>query len=259
MDTISGRAWPLLMLVAFLTGMASGSDAKKSIVFVGAHPDDTEGFAATAFLLRERYDLHIVDLTRGENGLGLAGRLDGSTERTRMDEERQACALLGATPHFLHDVNGAAEMTRASVDALVHIFTNLQPVAVFAHWPIDTHPDHVQATAAVLHVLNITNMKPEFYLYEVVPDETMQFRPLYSVDVSRTMELKTRMMRLYVCQNEGDTLAQMKILQARGRGAKHRPPVKYAEVFTSFDGRRIKGGVLEGLSETLVLESASVQ
>jgi len=231
--------------------------ARESVVFVGAHPDDTEGFAATAFLLREKYDLHVVDLTRGENGLGLTGRLDGSTERIRMEEERQACALLGATPHFLHDVNGAAEMTRASVDALAHILTNLHPVAVFTHWPIDGHPDHIQTTAAVGHALRITRLKPEVYFYEVVPGETEQFRPLYSVDVSRTMDLKTQMMRLYACQNKRDHLAQTKIRQAAARGTERRPPVKYAETFTSFDGRRIKDGVLEKLPETAVAEDAT--
>ena len=39
--------------------------AKEAVVFVGAHPDDSEGFAATAFLLKDRYDIHVVDLTRG--------------------------------------------------------------------------------------------------------------------------------------------------------------------------------------------------
>ena len=60
--------------------------AKDRILFVGAHPDDTEGFAATAFLLKDAYELHVIDQTRGENGLGLAGRLDGSTEAIRVRE-----------------------------------------------------------------------------------------------------------------------------------------------------------------------------
>ena len=43
---------------------------KESIVFIDAHPDDAEGFGATAFLLRDKFDLHVVDLTHGELGLG---------------------------------------------------------------------------------------------------------------------------------------------------------------------------------------------
>jgi len=247
-------SFALTMLVA-LAFAAGSAGAKESIVFVGAHPDDTEGFAATAFLLRERYDLHVVDLTRGENGLGLAGRLDGSTERIRMEEERKACALLGATPHFLHDVNGAAEMTRASVNALVHVFTNLNPVAVFTHWPVDYHPDHVQTAAAVGHALTISKLKPEFYFYEVVACETKQFPPLYSVDVSTTIDRKSALLRCYVCQNVGDSLAKAKVLQAAVRGKERRSPVAFAEVFTTFDGARITNGVLEKLTQTQIVGS----
>ena len=49
------------------------STPREKIVFISAHPDDTEGFAATAFLLRNRYELHVIDLTHGELGLGRVG------------------------------------------------------------------------------------------------------------------------------------------------------------------------------------------
>ncbi len=48
------------------------NSSKEKIVFISAHPDDAEGFAATAFPLRDRYELHVVDLTHGELGLGRA-------------------------------------------------------------------------------------------------------------------------------------------------------------------------------------------
>lgn len=241
-------------LTALVLTAAQFATAREAVVFVGAHPDDTEGFAGAAFLLKDAYDLHVVDLTRGENGLGLAGRLDGSTERLRMREEEKACAILGATPHFLHDVNGAAEMTRASVDALVHILTNLNPVAVFMHWPVDGHPDHIQATAAAMHALRIAKLRPERYFYEVVPGETENWHPIYSVDISATMADKLRVMRAYVCQNANDSIAVVKEKQARRRGAERKPQVRYAETYTTFSGRRIKGGVLERLAETAVSE-----
>lgn len=41
-----------ITLVAVL--LAASAWARPSIFFVGAHPDDSEGFAATAFLLRGR-------------------------------------------------------------------------------------------------------------------------------------------------------------------------------------------------------------
>ena len=231
----------------------SGGLVRPRIFFVGAHPDDTEGFAATAFLLKEKYDLHVIDLTRGENGLGLAGRLDGTTADLRTREEERACALLDATPHFLHDVNGAAQMNRVSVDALVHLVTNLNPVAVFTHWPVDGHPDHVQATAAVGHALRIAGRKPEVYFYEVEPGETENWNPLYSVDVSETLEMKVALLRCYACQNRDDGLVKLKVEQALRRGAERLPPVKYAETFTTFDGAPLANGVLESLPQTAIM------
>ena len=228
--------------------------AKDRILFVGAHPDDTEGFAATAFLLKDAYELHVIDQTRGENGLGLAGRLDGSTEAIRVREERNACALLGATPHFLHDVNGARQMNRISIDALTHLFTNLNPVAVFTHWPVDLHPDHIHTTAAVQNALELSGLKPEVYFYEVLPAETRNWHPIYSVDVTRTLPDKVKLLRAYACQNDDDSLVRCKVAQAKQRGAERTPPVGAAETFTTFDGRPIPGGVLERLAECAAIK-----
>ena len=232
--------------------------AKERIVFVGAHPDDTEGFAGTAFLLAERYELHVVDLTRGERGLGMAGLLDGSTGRIRVKEEEKACALLGATPHFLCETNGSCHASAQAAEMLLGLLRELKPRAVFTHWPIDSHPDHVQATAVVafaLEELSGGEWKgwPELYYYEVLPEETRQFSPRYSVDITATMDRKTQMMRCYACQNENDALAQAKIRQAAARGAERHPKTAYAETFTTFDGMPIKCGVLEDLGEKTVL------
>ena len=58
------------MTAVALLALGLAASAKEAVIFVGAHPDDSEGYAATAFLLRDTYDIHVVDLTRGELGLG---------------------------------------------------------------------------------------------------------------------------------------------------------------------------------------------
>ena len=226
------------------------ADAKESVFFVGAHPDDTEGYAATAFLLKERYDVHVVDLTRGELGLGMAGLKDGSTARRRMAEEAKACAFLGATPHFLDEVDGFACAGEKSVDRLAGLFRQHRPKAVFTHWPVDEHVDHVQCWAVVANALRKSGLEPERYFFEVLLSQTRNFRPIYRVDVSSTISNKVEMLRCYECQNVNDGLAKEKLAQAALRGRETVPPVAAAEVFTTFDGKPIPGGVLEGLSET---------
>ena len=59
-------------LAALMTAVfaAGTSLAAEKVIFLGAHPDDSEGYAGTAFLLAKNYEIHMVDLTRGELGLG---------------------------------------------------------------------------------------------------------------------------------------------------------------------------------------------
>ncbi len=169
--------------------------SKPRIVFVAAQPDDTEGFAATAFLLRDKYELHVIDLTHGELGLGRAGLLDGSTAATRTREETEACALLGATPHFLAEIDGDAYASGGSVGLLTAILKALRPRAVFTHWPVDAHQDHVQAAATAIHALWRLDYQPETYFFEVMPAQTSHYRPLYYIDASSTIAVKAAMLR----------------------------------------------------------------
>ena len=218
---------------------------KESIVFIDAHPDDAEGFGATAFLLRDKFDLHVVDLTHGELGLGRKGLLDGSTAATRTEEERRACKMLGATPHFLAEIDGDAHAGGSSVSLLSNLLQELHPRAVFTHWPVDIHQDHVQAAAVTAHALWRLDYQPEVYFFEVMLAQTSNFRPLYYVDVSNVMERKTALLRCYACQNQNDSIVRDNLKRSRIRGAEAAPPVIAAETFTTHDGCPIPGGVLE--------------
>lgn len=93
-----------LIIVSLVVAMASCAVAKEAILFLNAHPDDTDGFAGTAYLLKDKYEIHVVDLTRGELGLGPAGLADGSTAYRRTQEETKAQAYYGAKLHFLSEV-----------------------------------------------------------------------------------------------------------------------------------------------------------
>ena len=240
-------------LTALVLTAAQFASAREAVVFVGAHPDDSEGFAATAFLLRERYDVHVVDLTRGELGLGMAGLKDGSTAKRRMAEEAKACAFLGATPHFLDEVDGFACAGEKSVDRLAGLFKQHKPKAVFTHWPVDAHADHRNCSIAAIQAARSVDPRPELYFFEVLMAQTHNWHPIYSVDVSSTMSLTQDLLRKYACQNENDELVQVKTRQAALRGSQRVPAAAYAETFTTFDGKPLPQGVLAELKQTAVV------
>ena len=248
---MSGTALRNLIL-STVGGVLSGvCAAAESIVFVGAHPDDTEGFAATAFLLRDKYELHVVDLTRGDAGLGPKGLADGSAARLRSAEEAEACKVLGATPHFLFEVDGDAYASKRSTDELTALLKGIRPKAVFTHWPVDAHPDHVQTAATVLHAVRRLGFPVQVYFYEVCLSQTRNWDPFISVDVTKTIDLKAQMLRKYVIGNgKDDWLVKTKTAQAQLRGREREPACAYAETFTTFGGEPFANGVLETLDET---------
>ena len=241
-----------MMMVAALAAFAfatATAEAKDKVLFLGAHPDDSEGFAGTAFLLAKDYEVHVVDLTRGELGLGLPGLKDGSTAARRTEEEKRACALLGATPHFLGEIDGFACASDRAAEELAKLLKELQPKAVFTHWPLDNHADHTQCSAVLQNAIRKSGRPaPETYFFEVLLSQTCNWHPIYSVDITSTMTNKIQMLSCYACQNVGNSLVNSKERQARYRGGWYGS--KYAETFTTYDGHAIKGGVLEKLPQT---------
>jgi len=245
--------------VALLAGSAS---AKEALVFVSAHADDTDGFAATAMLLKERYDIHVVDVCHGDYELGEKGVKDDPSMPPRMKEELAACAYAGFTPHFLSEPDANACASDKSANQLAEIFRKTMPRAVFTHWPIDRHADHVQCAALVARALVRAGLAPapgqpmppnasERYFFEEWIGQTKNFHTTYSVDVTSTISNKVEMLRCYASQNQGDNgLVNPTLDRLAKRGSVRTPPCAYAEIFATYDGEPISGGVLETLNET---------
>ena len=237
--------------------MALGASGKDKILFLNAHPDDTDGFAGTAYLLKDKYEIHVVDLTRGELGLGRPGLEDGSTAYRRTQEERRAQATYGAKLHFLSEVDGSAAAGDRPATELAKLLDELKPRAVFTHWPIDNHADHMQCAALLANALRKCGQKPERYFFEEWMRQTRNMTPTYYVDITAVFPHKLALLSCYECQNKNGSLLKMTEVRAKYRGARRSPPVTYAEPFTTWDGRPIAGGVLEGLAETAVAPGAA--
>lgn len=234
-----------------LAAALSVPSSKEVVLYVGAHPDDLEAVAGLALRMKDDYDFRVVDFTRGEGGCGPAGFYDGSTGRKRVEEERRACAMLGCEPVFLSQTNFQGRLAfadRKVTGELEELIWKLKPKAVITHWPVDTHADHVQCSAAVQHaVSNLRRdrkFKTELYFNEEPPWQTMNFRPTYYVDVTAVETQALALVRCYVCQN-GEKIAQNKATRMRERGREAPVPVTCAEAYTTFTGEPLKGGVLE--------------
>lgn len=182
---------------------------ERTVVFLCAHPDDLASGMGTALLFsRAAFDVHVVDYTHGERGCGEEKYLSGWTRTKRTAEEESVCAAIGASLHWLEEIDGEAYAGCESVEKLAALFARLKPRAVVTHWPIDEHLDHVMAYAAGLKAIQLAGLSPEIY-FHFQEAQARGFQPFVHVDVSSVMEEKTRIIGLYACQS-GPAIAERK-------------------------------------------------
>ena len=220
-----------------------------TILFVVAHPDDVAfGMGGTAWLLKDRYDLHVVCVTKGERGL--PGRSLAATAALREQEEAGACALLGAKLTFLGKIDREVYADAETCRPVAEIIRRLAPVALLTIWPIDTHPDHSAiAEIAKKSVFLAQHPLEIIYSEEDMIGQTSHFAPDFYVDISRVMDDKLRLIRCHACQNASDRMAQAALQQATVRGRES--GCVLAEGFRSLRPPATDdASVLTGLTET---------
>ena len=200
------------LVLAVLLTAASFAFARESVFILVAHPDDTLACAGTMFLMKDRFDLHVMVLTHGERGCGEAGFRDGSTKAMRTKEEENAEALVGATVHWGNEIDGECYPRPATCRQVAELMKELKPRAVIGMWPLDRHLDHAMAGATLLKALGIAGMREviECYFMEQSYD-TRSFVPAHYVDITDVMEEKRAYIRQYESQNANDSMCELEM------------------------------------------------
>ncbi len=119
------------------------------ILAIGAHPDDIElGCAGT--LLKHRAEIHLVTVTRGEEGgqvLGLG--------KVRENEGRTSARAMGAASiEFLGLPDGLTSYGKEDRVRLIEIIRKVRPDRVFIHSSEDRNADH-----QVVHDLSLSAVR----------------------------------------------------------------------------------------------------
>jgi LmbE family N-acetylglucosaminyl deacetylase len=176
------------------------------IVCLGAHPDDPEsGCGGTlARYVAAGHRVTVIYLTRGERGIG--GRSLDEAAQIRTAEAQQACKILGATPLFAGQIDGATEVNAREIDRIVSLVKSAAPDAVFTHWPIDSHPDHQAASVLAIRAWYALKQSFPLYFFEVnAGSQTTGFLPTVHVDVTTTRDAKRRALAAHASQR-GDEI-----------------------------------------------------
>lgn len=182
-------------------GSAAPARARLNIVCVGAHPDDPEsGCGGTlARYSAAGHSVKIVYLTRGERGID--GKSLDDAARIRTLEAEAACVVLGATPLFYGQIDGATEITHAHVASMTKLVATEKPDVVFTHWPVDTHMDHQVASILAMRAC-IGQRATSVYFFEVnAGSQTSAFKPDTYVDISTVLEKKKAALLAHASQD----------------------------------------------------------
>ena len=224
-------------LTAALTAAPLVAAERPSLLVVPAHPDDSAACAGTLLLLRHKYDIHLMDFTAGEAGLGEEGFANGEAKRLRHEEEVEFCKLIGARLYYAGEINapaGRPELSafagRRACETIANLIRKLKPKAVFMHWPIDHHADHAMSAIATMKAIDMSGERPEIYYMEEKPWECVQFAERHYVDITPVVSLRDKAVSLYTCQG-GAKLAEGKHPINTWRGQSQMwPRTSYAEV-----------------------------
>ena len=188
------------------------------IVCVGGHPDDPEsGCGGTlARYAALGHVVTIIYLTRGERGID--GKSLVEAARIRTAESEAACRIIGATPIFFGQIDGATEVTARDVNRMTELLMELKPDVIFTHWPVDTHMDHQAASILTIRGW-MHSSTPALYFYEVNSgSQTEGFLPNTYVDISAIVERKKSALFAHVSQDGQGIWKEHHEVMARWRG-----------------------------------------
>jgi N-acetylglucosamine malate deacetylase 1 len=190
-----------------------------SVIAILAHPDDAEFLCAGALIRLSRecdFTIHIATMTAGDCGSVEYPPLE--IANIRRAEAGNAAALMNATYHCLEQGDMRVTADTQTVETIVRLLAKVRPDLVITHSPDDYHPDH-EATSRAVRTATFAAPIPNYlhggwdhpplshipHLYYCDPLEGkdifgMAIEPSLRIDVSKTIELKEKMLAAHASQ-----------------------------------------------------------
>lgn len=170
-----------LLSLALRIRAARRGSLPRTVLAVGAHPDDVELAAGgtIARLVDQGHRVHILVMSGGAVGGDIA---------TRPAEARAAAAFLGAVSSTVHDFPDArlASVELDVARAIEHAIAELEPDIILTHSAHDQHQDHVAVHRSVMRA---ARRHTSILCFES-PSATRAFDPSVFVDIERYLDIK---------------------------------------------------------------------
>jgi LmbE family N-acetylglucosaminyl deacetylase len=175
------------------------SDIRRNLLIMTCHPDDWElGMAGTAYLLKDKYQIHVAIASDGElgNTWNTTGKPDPEMGALRAKHAAKSAEKIQAINHFLKMRDGGVYADENAVNRMVGLLKEIDPAIIFLHWPIDK-PDHAAASAMSMMALAKTGMMYNKEIYFFAVGELEHFTPEIYVDITPIWNIKMELVRIH--------------------------------------------------------------
>ena len=194
----------------------------RSVLAVGAHPDDVElGCGGTLLAHAAAGDaVSVLVMTGGENGPA------GSVGGVRRAEQEAAARVLGARLFWGGSTDCRVVADAAAVSVVERVIERVGADVVYVHAPDDSHQDH-RAVAAV--VVSAARRLSRVVHYQ--SPSTLGFAPSVFVDVTGFLSGKLAALRAHASQVAESAMVEPDAVVAAARYWGSQARVGYAEAF----------------------------
>jgi len=191
-----------------------------NVLAIGAHPDDVELGCGAALVGHARggHRVTLLVMTTGERGPQAA--------RSRVQEQEDAAALLGAELVWGNFVDGEVPDGREAVDVIEAALRESGADVVYTHASADSHQDH-RATAVAS--LAACRRLPTVLMYE--SPTSVGFTPSVFVDAHGRVEGKLDLLRAHVSQVLKNGLVDLEAIESQARYRGFQARLRHAEGF----------------------------
>ena len=205
-----------------MDGLGTGN-AGRSVLAIGAHPDDIELGCGGALLAHVAAGdtVTMLVVTGGENGPG-----DGARGAGRREEQERAAQMIGARLVWggLRDCEVVPDS--ATVRLLERVLRATRADLVYVHAPDDSHQDHRAVAAATL---GAARRLPRVLHYQ--SPSTLSFTPTVFVDVTAHLSGKVAALAAHASQVELSAMVEPDAVVASARHWGAQARIGYAEAF----------------------------
>jgi len=178
-------------------GIQHPYENNKEVLIISTHPDDWEiSMGGTALLMKEKYNIHVLILTRGE---GIKPHVAGvDAAKTRMQQAADGCKKINASLHIMNFPDGGLSGNKELTDSILYWANKINPGIIFMHWQFDK-PDHAAAAIASSKALAVNGMiyDHEVYYFGGLPGTLKEFEPDFYVNISSVAKEKEALVHLH--------------------------------------------------------------